>query len=373
MKSTSQKLTHWIAAIAALVVLSANSYAQTDSVVQVSDQKAGSFLVFPYYASGTGATGIGDTRLTISNVGPIQWPVVNGYGSPSVAQTVFIHLFMIDSTCAQADIYLCLTPNASISFKTSDYDPVTSRGAAYAVVVDNQGYPIAYNGLIGNAFVNFSDSVGRLYLGNYAAESFTGQGQLTAIPGNNNFYTGFDGVTFNAISPANPQTTAGLGVDRSPGLANMFGYDGAPIGFAVEIQSPLDAKDQTIVLAGLAGAVGTTLTGTEQTGIGTAINGNEKPLGSFTGFGGGCISINILTATFPRVPLTLGGMIRTGQTGTLQFNVVGAVGLLMTPKQVGLQANSWSGIRNLHKTAILSNANGNQQQSFRIPVFVPAC
>ncbi len=80
-----------------------------------SDQKAGSFLVFPYYTSKV-ADGR-DTRISITNV---------SNAAPTLANSAYVHLFFIDgNTCYQMDTFVCLTPNASINFNASYYDPET--------------------------------------------------------------------------------------------------------------------------------------------------------------------------------------------------------------------------------------------------------
>ena len=57
---------------------------------RVSDQKAGSVLVFPYYTSTIG--GGSDPRMTISNI---------SNAASSVANQAYVHLFFIDgTTCA---------------------------------------------------------------------------------------------------------------------------------------------------------------------------------------------------------------------------------------------------------------------------------
>ncbi len=174
---------------------------------RVSDQKAGSVVVFPYYTSTIG--GGSDTRMTISNISS---------AASSVANQAYVHLFFIDgTTCQQADLYLCLTPNASFSFKASEYDP-GNTGYVIAVAVDNQGLPVNNNVLIGNAFVNTPTLAD-----NYGAESFWA----------NAFSTGLYTQSGN---------TATLYFDH-------VGYDAVPKQFAVEIQSPLDAAGQQVVTA----------------------------------------------------------------------------------------------------------------------------
>jgi hypothetical protein len=282
--------------------------------VKLSDQKAGSVVVFPFYTSKSGAGS--DTRLHLSNTGE---------------SSAFVHLFFIDgATCNQADYSVCLTPNASLNFLASEFDPDTT-GWLLAVAVDAQGNPIQNNGLIGNAFVNDGN-----YVGNYGAESFWAY--------SNNLAT--------------------INGDKATLRFNGTSYDAMPNQFAVEIQSPRDVIGQKIVTVGMNGDITKgTLSGAAQLGVGVAYNGNEKPFGSFSGFLNGiCQASAIITGTSPRVPFTMAGIIPSGQVGTIKLNIGGGVGLLLTPQN----SKKWSGIRGLHKT-------GTTFTTITIPVLPPKC
>lgn len=279
-----------------------------------SGQRAGSVLAFPYYTSNSATKA--DTRLTISNIG---------------AQNVSVHIFFIDGTsCQQADQFLCLTPNASFSFKASEYDP-EATGYLLAVAVDANGRPIQNNSLIGNAFVNDGE-----YVDNYGANSFWAQ--------------------FPNVATINANGTATLNFNGSA-------YDRVPNQFAVELQSPLDAIGQRIVTASLQGDLTTSsMSGAAQVGTGLIYNGNEKPFGSFSAFlKGTCQAIGIISTTNPRVPNGLGVLIPKGQVGTMKISVGAAVGLIMTPRTA-----TWKGIRALH-TLNTTNA------TITIPVLRPVC
>ena len=278
----------------------------------VSDQKAGSLLVFPYYTSN--AVSKKDTRVTLSNIG---------------ATKTAVHVFFMDASCNQADTYVCLTPNASVAIKASEFDPEVSGGWIIATAVDANGIPTVANNLIGNAFVVDGD-----YNDNYSAEAFWA------------FSNGVD----------NGDSTASVFFGRT--------HNSAPNQFAAEIQSPNDAVGQKIVTVGLGGDVTKmTLTGAGQVGIGQLYNGNEKPFGSFSKFlTNGCRSEATITGTAPRVPLGLGVLIPSGQVGTMKWNSGPSVGLLMTPRGA-----KWSGIRTLHKTCFAGITE------LKLPVFNPGC
>jgi len=292
--------------------------------VGVSNQKSGSLLVFPYYNSKSAERK--DTRLTLSNAG---------------TKLAYVHLFFIDGvSCNQADLFVCLTPRAIYSFKASDYDP-ENTGYALAVVVDNQGRPIAQNGLIGNAFVDEGD-----VHGNYGAEAFWRHD--TALTGING------GVAVLALNGAQ--------------------YDAAPIQLMAEIQSPVDATGQRIIVAPLSGdftnglanlgnAFPSLNNAAAQVGPGLASNEVEKTVSFTSLLSGGCLKSATISTTFPRVPNGVGSLVPTGKMGLLSFRVGAGVGLLLTPRT---SKNRWSGIRPLHKTAM-----GNA--AIAIPVFAPVC
>lgn len=276
-----------------------------------SDQKTGSVLVYPYYKSNTAGTI--DTRITLSNTG---------------SNEAIVHLFLIEKGCSQADWFLCLTPNASFSFKASAYDPEMT-GYILAVAVDKQGRPIQNNVLIGNAFVKDGD-----YVDNYGAEAFWA----------------FADTPLNA---GGSTATLAFGVN----------YDAAPNQFAIEVQSPVNAPGQRVVTSSLNGDLTTgQLNGAAQVGAGVIYNGNEKPFGSFSAWlTGTCQAQGMIGSTSPRIPLGMLGLIPSGQTGTMTINVGAGVGLLMTPNTA-----KWSGIRTLHTTR-------TTRASLTIPIYLPSC
>ncbi len=282
--------------------------------VALSDQKAGSVLVFPYYTSK--ASTKADTRLSISNVG---------------TQQAYAHIFLLDgATCQQADYSVCLTPNGSFTFTASEVDPETT-GWVLVVAVDANGLPIQNNALVGNAFLKDG-----LYVGNYGAEAFWANSTSVATVNGNLAKLRFDDT----------------------------GYDAVPNQFAVEVQSPRDVVGQKVVTVGMSGDLNEAqLTGAGQLSAGLAYNANENPFGSFVGFlTGNCQASAIITPTNPRLPFTMGGIVPSGQAGTLKFKIGSGVGLLLTPQN----ATKWSGIRGLHKTSTTFT-------TITIPLSPPIC
>ncbi len=351
---TSHKLTQIFLGLAALVSLAAVSFGQVPTVgaqpptpinqIEVSDQKPGSVLVFPYYTSN--AQTKADTRITLTNLMGTLSAVPPGLGNGGI----FVHIFFLrGSDCQQSDMYVCLTKGASISVKASEQDPEVT-GYIVAVAVDMNGLPISWNALIGNAFVSAGTTVG-----NYGAEAFAS----TAAVGTFSTAAVVPGATatlnFNGGIAANP--------NANPPVVAAPGYDRAADQFAVEIQSPNDATGQAIVHVSVNGDISTaTVSSVSQSGTGLVIRGDEKQ-GSFVRFiSGNCQAVNTITATAPRVPTGLGVFLPKGSIGTVVYNTnVGSVGLLITPN-----TNAWSGIRTLHKTRTINSA-------LVIPVFMPVC
>ncbi len=287
------------------------------NVIKGNAQNPGSLLVFPFYKHD--AQNKVDTRLTITNLGTLP---------------INVHFLFLDgATCQEFDQFVCFTPNASIEWKASQFDP-QNKGYVIAYTTDNLGRPIAYNGLIGNAFVNDGE-----YVGNYGAASFASQ-----------------------LSPGAP-----IGLVATPGLAWMIPFDGislemAPMTFAVDIQSPVDTVNQKLVLAGLSGDVyAGNLSGTEQAGVGLAYNGHEA-VRSFAPFlPDACFTEKVIDETTPKVSGQFKNLIPKGEVGTLRFSVGAAVGLLMTSNK-----NTFNGIRTLHKVQVVKS-------SLIIPLVIPDC
>jgi hypothetical protein len=345
----SHKLSKLLMALTTLMALATLSFGQVPTTgldlfplpvadqaktIEVSDQKPGSLLVFPYYTSN--AQTKADTRITLTNLmGTLSAvPAVRGGGPQN--GSIIVHLFFLrGSDCQQSDQFVCLTKGASVSFKMSEQDPETT-GYVIAVAVDAMGNPVSWNALIGNAFVNAGEIVG-----NYGAEAFANVAPAGDIAFGNQ---------------ANGTYTLFL-----DGLVN--GYDRPADQFAVEIQSPNDAIGQTIVHASVSGNVNTAAVNViAQSGTGLVVRGDEKQ-GSFVRFiSGNCQSVNVINVGAPRVPTGLGVFLPKGSIATVVYTTNNpSVGLILTPK-----GNAWSGIRTLHKTR-------TKAATLDIPIFMPVC
>lgn len=328
----------------------ASTFTNTVANPAVSDQKAGSVLVFPYYTSAIdGSFNKSDTLITLTSVcnGPSTYqgqPYYFGAGGPnpaSINYAGFVHLFFMDgANCTPADTYICLTPNASVQIHASVYDPMIT-GYLIAVVVDQNGVPTQSNCLIGSVFVR--DDVNGL-IGSYAAEAFTkiSSGSLTTT-------NGYAAINFN-------------GVD----------YDLAPTQFSVQVQDS-SKSDEFIILASISGELGNKLNSTGQTGFGILYNAEEAPASFQPRVGSRCWSMTeIESSNFRVVPGGIDNFLKNSH-GYMKFNVSGpAVGLLLSKQGVGTGGGGgaseyrWVGIRGLHKTNI-------GQAMLLAPIFPPFC
>lgn len=155
---TSRKLTHALAALFALVMMSvaalaADPGAPYPATSEISDQKAGSILIYNYYTSPAAAAPAQDTKINITNT--------------SSTSGVVVHLFFVAENCSIADFKLPMSANLTFSFNVSEFDPGIN-GYLVGVASDAEtGLPRSHNFLIGDAYIK-SPTVGSV---NLAAEA----------------------------------------------------------------------------------------------------------------------------------------------------------------------------------------------------------
>lgn len=119
----------------------------------MSDDKAGSLLLYNIYTSDPTGAQDQDTALSLTNIGPL---------------TVYAHLFLIDGqSCSVADFYATFTASQTTRWLASELDPGVT-GYALAVAVNEEGAPISYNYLIGATRVKFKAG----HMASLSAESF---------------------------------------------------------------------------------------------------------------------------------------------------------------------------------------------------------
>lgn len=144
-----------------------------------SDQKPGSVLAFPIFTSGAASPQSQNTRISITNTEPTH--------------QAFVHLFFIGDTCAVTDSFICLTPQQTMTFLASDFDPGTT-GYMLAVATDGAGCPANFNFLIGDEYIKFQSG----HAANLGAEAFAALPGFRPCPGGaTSAAINFDGVRYS--------------------------------------------------------------------------------------------------------------------------------------------------------------------------------
>ncbi len=297
------------------------------STADVSDQKAGSVLVYNLYSSSISSPNSQNTRISLTNT------------NPDVG--IAVHLFFVDgATCSIADSMVCLTPNQTASFLASDIDPGTT---GYIVAVASSlvtGCPVGFNFLIGDEYVKLSSG----HAANLAAEAFAAlAGGLPAC---------------NAASVTAQLNFDGVSYNRAPRVLA-----------ASNIPSRADGNDTLIVLNRFGGslAAGAATLGSL---FGILYDDAENPL-SFTFTAGVCQFRSSLSNNFPRVAPRFENFIPAGRSGWAKFYSQSDIGLfgaqLNFNGNAGTAANAFNQGHNLHKLTLTSAA------TLTIPIFPPNC
>lgn len=330
---TSRKLTTALLALCALVVMGTAALAADPGISypvasEVSDQKAGSVLVYPYYTSNPAAANVQNTRFNITNT--------------SATSAAFVHLFFVDgANCSVSDRYICLTANQTLTFLASEQDPGT-RGYLVAISVDGViGCPNSFNFLIGDEYVKTEAG----HQANLGAEAFA-----ALFEGN---VAGCDGADTDALLVFNGTT----------------GYNRWPLVVAASSIPPLpDGNNTQLILVRAGGSLISGVSGSQPI-FGILYNDQEEPH-SFT-VNVTCQLLQQLTDNFPRTTPRFQQVIPAGQSGWMKLWTTTGVGLLGAVINNNANAASASGAfrggRNLHKLT-LSPTN-----TYTIPIFPPAC
>jgi hypothetical protein len=292
----------------------------------VSDQKAGSVLVYNLCTSSATGAGAQNTRIDLTNT--------------HTALPARVHLFFVDgSSCSVADSYLCLTPNQTTSFLTSDVDPGTT-GYIVAVAVDAQGCPLDFNFLIGDEYVKLSTG----HAANLGAEAVSAlAGGLPPCNENSTTATlSFDGVSYNPL----PRV---LAMDN--------------------LQSRDDGNDTMLVLNRIGGNL-TTGAATLSSIFGIFYNDAETGL-SFTFSPNACQFRSSISNNFPRTTPRFESFVPSGRSGWLKLYSTSDQAILGAAINFNANAGSTAGAfnqgHNLHKLTLTTGA------SLTIPVFPPSC
>lgn len=326
----SRRLTQVVFAFFALALMSVASLAADPgapypATSEVSDQKAGSILIYNIYTSAASGGNTQNARISITNT--------------SSTSPAFVHLFFVSDGCNVADSYICFTPNQTASFLASDVDPGI-KGYIVAVATDFNGCPTQHNFLIGDEYVKFSSG----HAANLGAEAFAK-------------------VTPGALACAADQSDAGLvfGVD----------YNKAPrVLAASNIPSRLDGNDTMVIINRIGGFLST---GAFTTGTLFGLMYDDAESAYSFSITGGCQVMGNLSDSFPRVAPRFTTIIPQGRSGWMKiYNNIADVGLLGAiinfNANAGSQPGAFNGGRNLHK---LTLTTGNA--TYTIPIFPPSC
>ncbi len=297
-----------------------------DAKSEVSDQKAGSVLIYNIYTSNAASPLSQNTRVNLTNIDP--------------SRSAFVHLFFVDgSNCSVADSVICLTPNQTTSFLTSDIDPGVT-GYIVAVAVDSRGCPINFNNLIGDAYVKFSTG----HSANLGAEAVSAIAGGLALCDQNSVTArlNFDGVSYNRLPRA-------LALDNILSLA--------------------DGNNTLLVLNRIGGDL--TSGAATLTNIFGVFYDDTEMGASFTFTPGVCQFRSSITNTFPRITSRFAQFVPSGRSGWLKLfptsdqAILGAA-INFNPNNEDA-AGAFNQGHNLHKLTLTSSA------VYTIPVFPPSC
>ena len=293
----------------------------------VSDQKAGSVLVYNIFTSNATSPQSQNTAISLTNIDPSRRGVV--------------HLFFVDgATCSIADQFVCLTRQPTFRFTAAAMDPGTT-GYLVAVAIDPAtGCPINFNFLIGDEYVKFASG----HAANLGAEAFG------AIAG---------GLPLCDQS----SFTATLNLDG-------VSYDQAPRVLAVDNIADRENGNDTLLVVNRLG--GNLATGASSLGalFGLLFDDGERGH-SFTFSSSSCQVRSSLTNAFPHTAPPFESVIPAGHSGWMKLWGSADIGILgvainFNPNVV-TSAAAFSQGHNLHKLRLTSAA------SLTIPIFPPSC
>lgn len=296
------------------------------ATAEVSDQKLGSVLVYPYYTSST-ASPPQNTRISITN-------------HHSTTDITLALLFVSSSGTPVSAASICLTKNQTAQFLASDIDPGRT-GLLLAIAFGALGQPINFNFLTGSAAVKRSDG----QHASFKAETIAAiaANPTTWVAGNTTATLNFDGVNYNR-------------------LPRMLAVD--------KLKS---AADGNLTMLAIARVGGNYATGTAPA-IG-AVSGTlftDGPANApFTFSHNTPLLVQTLSNSFPATTPTYMQLIPASRYGWLKLaadNDFGLFGVMLNfNANTASDARAFTGGHNLRKLTLVASSN------LTIPVIVPNC
>lgn len=326
---TSRYFTSLLTTLAFLTVMAVNSFAADPGITYpvdgvVSDQKAGSVLIYSVYTSSATSPATENTLINITNTSDFR--------------DVAVHLFFIDgASCSPADSVVCLTRRQTVSFRASELDPGT-MGYLVVVAIDNNGCPVVHNALIGDEYVKFSSG----HEANLPAVAAAAATVPVCDASSTDVTLNFNGIQYDQL----PQTVA---------ISNLA--------------SRVDGNDTMLILIRPSGNMGI---GADALGAVTGILYNDAENAySFTFSSSQCqIKFSINNST-PRTAPRFTTVVPSGRSGWMKmFNYSGAplLGAVINfNPAASASPTAFNQGHNLHIMRLAATS------SMRVPVFPPNC
>lgn len=294
---------------------------------EISDNKTGSVLLYPLFTSSATTPNSVNTRISLINT--------------SVTSFVFVRMLFVDGQSgAVVSQTICLIPNQTTTFMTSDVDPGV-RGYVIAVAIDSNGCPINFNFLAGFGAV-------KLATGHTATLPALGVNAIAATP-----------ATCNTSSLATTLTFDGTSYERLP---RTLALD--------KLRSPADGNSTLLAVNRLGGNLATgapstvgTLNGELINDLGTGLpfNVTETLPQLFT----------TLSDSFPLTSPVFSSVVTTGRTGWLTIYNTATAGLwgalINFNPSASTSATAFRSGHNLRQLTL------NTTDSVVIPVQPPSC
>lgn len=289
--------------------------------VVANNNRPGSVLFFPYYASSLTAPQRENTRFTFTNT--------------DGARGVVLHLFFVSADdCRVADTFLCLTAGQTTSLLASEYDP-GERGFLMAIAVDGRtGCPINFNYLIGSEYIKLLSGHAS-NLSAFSIAAMTG-GPAACDPGETTASLRFNGTDYTLVPRA-------LAVNN--------------------IQSPVDDNNTLLILNRIGGSYSTG-TATRLSDLQGLVYDDTERGYSFQFDPTGCQYVRRIFDGAPRISPPLAKVIPRGRSGWMRIQPV--ADSAMFGAVINLTPNGFSHGHTLH-------ALSYTDASITIPIRPPAC